>query len=199
MNLDGKICFQESGQPSPGGVNASHRTPAFTGGERSPRRKPEASASASASAPAQGTRLIRGPSTDSLLTVGSWSARDLPNCHPASDRLHAGNGVCLRRTIPRPEVASTETPSHSSVSSPLSFQRPAEVVGSYCCSSGAAPWGFSRLCSPGWLSTIPAGAGGFLGSGAAWITVRPRATPATCFFRSPGQCRELSGAAKRTS
>lgn len=62
-----------------------------------------------------------------------------------------------------------------------------------------APCGFLRLCGPGWLSATSAGAGGFLGSGAAWVTVRPRAARPRVSFRPPGQCRELSGAAKRGS
>lgn len=185
------------------GECSTPRTPAFTGGERSLGRAESLRRALPLPLPLpprEHTRLIRGPSTDSLLTVGSWSARDLPQLPP---RL----GPATRRKWRVLEAAGRKWRQRgrrllilvSSVSSPLSFQRPAEVVGSYCCSSGAAPWGFLRLCSPGWLSTIPAGAGGFLGSGAAWITVRPRATRPRVSFRSPGQCRELSGAAKRTS
>lgn len=165
-----------------------------------PHRKPEVSASASA--PAQGAHTpYPGPEHGQL--AHGWQL----------ERLRPPPTATPPRTGYMPEMACVLEAAGrkwrqrgrrllilvSSVSSPLSFQRPAQVVGSYCCASGAAPWGFLRLCSPGWLSTIPAGACGFLGSGAAWITVRPRATRPRVSFRSPGQCRELSGAVKCTS
>lgn len=131
---------------------------------------------------------IHAPLTQSsarqAVTAGGWLF-PTPQPPPRLDRLHAGNGVCFGGC--GPEVASTgATPSHSSFFGfkPAFFQRPAEVVGSYCCSSGAAPWGFLRLCSPGWLSTIPAGAGGFLGSGAAWSQSGP-GLPGHVFLSGP--------------
>lgn len=87
-----------------------------------------------------------------------------------------------------PEVASTgATPSHSSFFGfkPAFFPAAAEVVGSYCCSRRSGPVGFLRLCSPGWLSTIPAGANGFLGNGASLNHSQAQGYPATCFFPVP--------------
>ena len=165
-----------------------------------PRRKPEASASASA--PAQRARTpYPGPERGQL--AHGWQL-ERPRPPPTATRprparrrkwrmfwrLRAGRGVngsdAFSFYFLRFQARFLSSGPHKS-------------SGLSAAQAERAPWGFRRLCSPGWLSTISAGAGGFLGSGAAWVTVRPRTTRPRVSFRPPWQCRELSGAAKRRS
>ena len=182
------------------GECSTPRTPALTGGERSLGRAASLRR-ALPLPPSKHTRLMRGPSADCLLTVGSWNTRGLPQLPTRLDRLDAGNGVCFGGY--GPDVASVgATPSHSTCSGfkPVLFSAARRrASGLRAPQAERAPWGFLRLCGPGWLSATSAGAGGFLGSGAAWVTVRPRATRPRVSFRQPGQCRALSGAARRGS
>ena len=182
------------------GECSTPRTPALTGGERSLGRAASLRR-ALPLPPSEHTRLIRGPSADSSLTVGSRSARGLPQLTTRLDRLDAGNGVYFGGY--GPDVASVGGDAFSfyllRFQAGLVISGPHKASGLRAPQAERAPWGFLRLCGPGWLSSTSAGAGGFLGSGAAWVTVRPRATRPRVSFRRPGQCRELSGAAKRGS
>ena len=191
VNLDGKNLVSGKRPAVPReGECSTPRTPALTGGERSLGRAASLRR-ALPLPPSEHTRLIRGPSADSSLTVGSWSARGLPQLTTRLDRLDAGNCVCFGGY--GPDVASVGGDAFSfyllRFQAGLVISGPHKASGLRAPQAERAPWGFLRLCGPGWLSSTSAGAGGFLGIGAAWVTVRPRATRPRVSFRRPGQCR----------
>ena len=168
------------------GECSTRRTPALTGGERSLGRAASLRRALPLPLPpSEHARFIRGPSADSSLTVGSWSARDIPQLPPGLDRLDAGNGVFWRLQAGR-GVNGGDAFSFYFLRflARFLFSGPHKSSGLSAAQAERAPWGFLRLCSPGWLSTISAGAGGFLGSGAAWVS-QAQGYPATCFFPAP--------------